>query len=177
MLAMITLPFFLQNTMKLSEVMTGLLLTPWPAAALFTAPLAGYLIEKVKPALISSIGLVIFFGGLLLLSFLHSDSSHIDVAWRVAICGVGFALFQTPNNSIIMSSAPNQRSGEASGMLSLGRLIGQTFGTTFAALLFSFIVQNKATATCFLIASGVAIVTAFVSAMRMRKSMTPSKSI
>ena len=172
MLAMITLPFFLQNTMKLSEVMTGLLLTPWPAAALFTAPLAGFLIEKVKPALVSSVGLAIFCGGLLLLSFLHADSSHIDVAWRIGICGMGFALFLTPNNSLIMASAPTKRSGGASGMLSLARLIGQTFGTTFAALLFSFLVQSKATAVCFLIASGVAMITIFISSLRMRKNIS-----
>ena len=172
MLAMISLPFFLQNTMKCSEVMTGLLLTPWPATALITAPLAGYLIEKVKPALISSIGMIIFCVGLLLLGFLNVHSSHLDVAWRVALCGMGFALFQTPNNSTIMGSAPSKRSGGASGMLSLGRLIGQTFGTTFAALLFSFIVKNRATAVCFVIASGIALITAFISVLRMRKNIS-----
>ena len=41
MSAMVSLPFFLQNTLGHSEVMTGLLLTPWPLATLVTAPLAG----------------------------------------------------------------------------------------------------------------------------------------
>ena len=110
MLAMISLPFFLQNTMKCSEVMTGLLLTPWPATALITAPVAGYLIETVKPALISSIVLLLFCVGLLLLSFLTSHSPYIDVSCRVAICVMGCSLFQPPNNTTFMDSAPITRS-------------------------------------------------------------------
>jgi len=46
MLAMVSLPFFLQSMMGRSEVETGLLLTPWPLATMVMAPLAGYLIEK-----------------------------------------------------------------------------------------------------------------------------------
>ena len=49
MSAMVSLPFFLQNTLGHSEVMTGLLLTPWPLATLVTAPLAGYLVERIHP--------------------------------------------------------------------------------------------------------------------------------
>ena len=47
MLALVSLPFFLQNVLGRSDVATGLLLTPWPVATLFTAPLAGYLVEKI----------------------------------------------------------------------------------------------------------------------------------
>ena len=52
MLAMISLPFFLQNTLGHSEVMTGLLLTPWPLATLFAAPVAGYLVERIHPGIL-----------------------------------------------------------------------------------------------------------------------------
>ena len=45
MLAMISLPFFIQNTLGKSEVETGLLLTPWPLATMFMAPVAGRLVE------------------------------------------------------------------------------------------------------------------------------------
>lgn len=56
MAAMVSLPFFLQNTLGHSEVMTGLLLTPWPLATLVTAPLAGYLVERIHPGILGSIG-------------------------------------------------------------------------------------------------------------------------
>ena len=169
MLAMISLPFYLQNTMGMSEVMTGLMITPWPVAAMFMGPLAGYLIEKISPAIIGCVGMILFCVGLFFLSRLQVHSTHIDIIWRVALTGMGFALFQTPNNSEIMASTPAQRSGGASGMLNLGRLVGQTFGTTVVALLFSFVVKDKATATSLLVASALAAFTAVISIARVRR--------
>ena len=64
MSAMVSLPFFLQNTLGHSEVMTGLLLTPWPLATLVTAPLAGYLVERIHPGILGSVGMVLFAVGL-----------------------------------------------------------------------------------------------------------------
>ncbi len=64
MLAMVSLPFFLQSMMGRSEVETGLLLTPWPLATMVIAPLAGYLIEKCHAGLLGAIGLLIMACGL-----------------------------------------------------------------------------------------------------------------
>jgi len=55
-------------------------------------------------------------------------------ALRLALCGIGFALFQTPNNRLIMLSAPQDRSAAASGTLSLARQVGRACGTAVAAL-------------------------------------------
>ena len=84
------------------------------------------------------------------------------------LCGAGFGLFQTPNNSTIISSAPTKRSGGASGMLGLG----QTFGTTLVALLFSFVVHDRSTAVCLMVGSGFAVVAAIVSSLRLSQPST-----
>lgn len=172
MLAMISLPFFLQNTLGHSEVMTGLLLTPWPIATLITAPAAGYMIERIHPGILGSIGMVIFGIGLFSLSTLNAESTDIGIIWRLAVCGMGFGLFQTPNNSTIISSAPTNRSGGASGMLGMARLLGQTFGTTLVALLFSFVAQGKSTSVCLLVGGVFALVAAIVSGLRISKPST-----
>lgn len=169
MLAMISLPFFLQNTLGHSEVMTGLLLTPWPIATLITAPAAGYMIERIHPGILGSIGMIIFGIGLFSLSTLNAGSTEISIIWRLAVCGIGFGLFQTPNNSTIISSAPTSRSGGASGMLGMARLLGQTFGTTLVALLFSFVAQGKSTSVCLLVGGAFALVAAIVSGLRISK--------
>ena len=140
---MVSLPFFLQNTLGHSEVMTGLLLTPWPLATLVTAPLAGYLVERIHPGILGSVGMVLFAVGLFSPSGLTAESSDISLILRLMLCGAGFGLFQTPNNSTIISSAPTKRSGGASGMLGMARLLGQTSGTTLVALLFSFVIPGK----------------------------------
>lgn len=167
MAAMVSLPFFIQNTLGHTEVMTGLLLTPWPLATLITAPLAGYLVEKIHPGILGSIGMVIFAVGLFWLSRLTPASSDISIIWRLALCGAGFGLFQTPNNSTIIASAPTSRSGGASGMLGMARLLGQTFGTTLVALLFSFVVPSRSTAVCLMVGGGFAVVAAIVSSLRL----------
>ena len=55
---------------------------------------------------------------------------------RLMLCGFGFGLFQSPNNHLLLSSAPSYRSGGASGMQSTARLTGQTLGAALVALLF-----------------------------------------
>lgn len=170
MLAMISIPFFLQNTLGHNEVMTGLLLTPWPLASLITAPIAGYLVERIHPGILGSIGMALFGIGLFSLSSLNVESSVISIVWRLALCGAGFGIFQTPNNSTIISSAPTNRSGGASGMLGMARLMGQTLGTTFVALLFSWIAGGKSTEICLIVGSVFALIAAVVSSLRLSES-------
>ena len=52
----------------------------------------------------------------------------------MALSGVGFGLFQTPNNRTMIAAAPRERSGGASGMLGTARLLGQTTGAALVAL-------------------------------------------
>lgn len=169
MTAMVALPFFFQNTLGHSEVMTGLLLTPWPLASLITAPLAGYLIERMHPGILGSIGMALFALGLFSLASLTAQSSDLSIILRLIVCGAGFGLFQTPNNSTIISSAPPQRSGGASGMLGMARLLGQTSGTTLVALLFSFVAASRSTSVCLIVGSVFALVAAVVSSLRLSK--------
>ena len=92
MLAMLSLPFFLQETLKRSDVTTGLLLTPWPIATMIIAPLAGRLVERIHAGILGSIGMTIFAIGLFLLAVLPSNPTNMDIIWRLFICGIRFRL-------------------------------------------------------------------------------------
>lgn len=142
MLAMVSLPFFLQNVLGRNEVATGLLLTPWPLATMVLAPIAGRLIEHIHAGLLGGIGLALFAAGLFLLALLPAQPQDWDIIWRMALCGAGFGLFQSPNNHTIISSAPRNRSGGASGMLGTARLLGQSSGAALVALMFTMFDQN-----------------------------------
>nr|VUD31759.1 transport protein [Raoultella sp. NCTC 9187] len=174
MLALVSLPFFLQATIGRSEVETGLLLTPWPLATMVMAPLAGYLIEKIHAGLLGAIGLTVMACGLFGLALLPSSPSDLDIIWRMALCGAGFGLFQSPNNHTIVSSAPSHRSGGASGMLGTARLLGQSTGAALVALLFN-LQGNGGTHTALLLAGGLAVVAATVSGLRVT-SRVPDNS-
>ena len=163
---MISLPFFLQNTLGRSDVATGLLLTPWPLATMIMAPTAGRLVEKIHPGILGGIGMGIFATGLFLLATLPAHPTDMDIIWRLFISGAGFGLFQTPNNSTIISSAPTNRSGGASGMLGTARLLGQTLGATLVAMLFN-LVPSHSTQACLYLAGAFAIVAGIVSCLRI----------
>ncbi len=166
MLALVSLPFFLQSVLGRSEVETGLLLTPWPLATMVMAPLAGYLIERVHAGLLGAVGLAVMAAGLLALALLPATPSDIDIIWRMMLCGAGFGLFQSPNNHTIITAAPRQRSGGASGMLGTARLLGQSIGAALVALMFNLFTDH-ATHVALLFAAVLATVAATVSGLRM----------
>ena len=167
MLAMVALPFYLQHEFGYDEVATGLLMTAWPAVIMVVAPIAGLLVERVHAGFLGGTGLTAMAAGLFLLAFLPDDPAPFDIAWRLVLCGAGFGLFQSPNNSILIASAPPQRSGSASGMLATARLVGQTTGAALMALLFHIVPENS-THTALLLAGGFALTGAVVSITRIR---------
>jgi DHA2 family multidrug resistance protein-like MFS transporter len=172
MLAFVSLPFLLQNAFGMTQVMTGFLMTPWPLVIVFIAPLAGILSDKYSAGVLGGVGLAIMTAGLLLLATTGAHPAPFDIAWRMAVCGLGFGLFQTPNNRQMLSSAPRDRSGGASGMLSTARLSGQTLGAALVALIFGLAPQQGAT-IALLVAALFAAAAAVVSMMRLTQHKVP----
>jgi len=166
MLAYTLLPFYLQDALGRSQVETGLLMTPWPLATAVVAPLSGRLADRYPAGLLGGVGLATFALGLGALALMPDMPTVFDIAWRMAICGVGFGIFQAPNNRAIIDSAPRERSGGASGMLGTARLLGQTIGAALAALMLGLFVE-QATTVGLALASGFAVIAAAVSALRL----------
>jgi DHA2 family multidrug resistance protein-like MFS transporter len=146
-------------------------MTPWPLALGVIAPIAGRLADKVRAGLVGGIGLGIFAFGLFMLSRLGSDPSTLDIGWRMAVCGLGFGLFQSPNNRTIVSSAPVERSGAAGGMLATARLLGQTSGAVAVAVAFH-LAGVDASPSLLLAASIAAAIAAGLSLLRLASPKT-----
>lgn len=136
-LAYVVLPFLLLESYGFSPLKAGALISAWPLAIVAIAPLAGRLIGRIPAGLLGAIGMGLLATGLTLLALLPSSPSDVSIAWRLALCGLGFGLFQSPNNHTIVTTAPHERSGAASGMLGSARLTGQTLGAVLVAYLFS----------------------------------------
>ena len=171
MLAFVTLPFLFQYVYGRTAFETGLLMTPWPLALGVVAPFAGRLADKVRAGVIGGIGLAIFAVGLFALASLGSNPDTLDIAWRMALCGIGFGLFQSPNNRTIISSAPRERSGAAGGMLATARLLGQTTGAVAVAVGFHWFGVGV-TPALLIVAGGAALIAAGLSLLRLRSPRT-----
>lgn len=168
MMAFVALPFFLQASLGLTAVETGLLMTPWPLATMIAAPLAGYLSDRYSAGVLGAIGLSLFACGLMALSFLKADSSHFDIVWRMALCGAGFGFFQSPNNRAMLSEAPKDRAGAAGGTLGMARVVGQSLGAVVVAFLLSAAPINGV-GHGFQIAAVTALFGAVMSGSRVRR--------
>jgi len=135
---LVSLPFLFEHTLGLSAVATGLLITPWSVVVGIMAPVAGRLSNRFPVGILGGIGLAVLSVGMVLLAALPSHPGVVDIVWRMAVCGCGFGFFQTPNMRALMSSAPPERAGGASGIVATARLIGQTSGATLTALCFAW---------------------------------------
>ncbi len=164
-LAYVALPFHLHR-IGYSVVMIGLLMTPWPIGTAILAPIAGRLSDRFPAGLLGLIGLLAFATGLAALAVLDSAGDSANVAWRMCLAGAGFGLYQSPNNRALQASAPRNRSGGASGMQAMARLLGQTSGAALAALALA----RASAAGAVWVAVAFAVLAACVSAVRLTES-------
>ncbi len=169
--AMIALPFLFLNSYGFSEITTGLLMTPWPLATMIVSPLAARFVEKHNPGATAAAGMAVYATGIILLLLLPDTGISVwNIAWRMAVCGIGFGLFQTPNNIVMVVATPVKRTGGAGGMQSTARLVGQTLGATIVTVVFAIMSDSlKPVDTSLYIALGVAIIAGIFSLSRAGK--------
>jgi EmrB/QacA subfamily drug resistance transporter len=121
-------PFFLQRVLGAGPGRVGLIMTAFPLAVLCVAPFAGALSDRigtVKPAVAGG-GLAALACVLMTTVPAHADAEQ--VAWRLAVFGLGAGLFGSPNNSAVMGSVPREHLGVASSLLGTMRTVGMVLG-------------------------------------------------
>ncbi len=173
-IAYVALPFYFQDVVGLSQIDTGLMMTPWPAIVVIVAPISGRLSDRYPAGVLGTFGLAMMTAGLVSLLLMPAAPGYVEVGWRMALCGVGFGFFQAPNNRLLLGSAPRERSGAGSGMLATARMTGQTLGSALVALSFGLtgaragaeIAHGTTLAISIAVASST--IAMVVSAMRLR---------
>lgn len=169
--AMIALPFLFLNSFGFSEITTGLLMTPWPLATMIISPIAARFVEKHNPGATAAAGMAVYATGVVLLLLLPESGATVwNIAWRMAVCGIGFGMFQTPNNIVMVIATPVERTGGAGGMQSTARLVGQTLGATLVTVVFAMMsAPLKSVDVCLCIALVMALIAGIFSLSRARR--------
>ena len=134
---MVALPFYLQHQLGQDTFSTGLYMTPWPLTVAVAAPLAGRLANQVSTAWLCATGGVVLAAGLAAACVWPLRDPPLPLIPLMMLCGVGFGMFQVPNNRNMLLAAPRARSGAAGGMQGTARLAGQTAGAVMMILLFT----------------------------------------
>lgn len=136
-MALLALPFHLQHSLGQNTLTTGMYMTPWPLTVAAVAPLAGRLARRISTARLCATGGVCLAVGLAGASLWPLQGQPLPLVPLTMLCGLGFGLFQVPNNRNMFLSTPRERSGAAGGMQASARLAGQTAGGVFMSLLFT----------------------------------------
>lgn len=130
------LPFYLQQILNYSPSQVGLLMTAFPIAMAITAPISGHASDKYGPLFLTSGGLVLTALGLFYFSTLTTTANVYQVIPGSLLMGMGSGLFQSPNNSSVLSSVPPPQLGLAGGINSLVRNLGMIIGIALSVSLF-----------------------------------------
>jgi EmrB/QacA subfamily drug resistance transporter len=130
-------PFFLELVKGYPTEQVGLMMVAVPALMGIASPVAGALSDRFGSRAISLLGLLVIAGACLGFSTLHQDVTVWGFVLRAAPLGIGFGIFQSPNNSAIMGTAPHDQLGVVSGLLALTRTLGQTSGIPLIGALFT----------------------------------------
>lgn len=125
-------PFYLQDVMQFSPATTGLVLMIYPLILSVVAPFSGHLSDKIGSEILTFIGLVLTSFGLILMSTLNENSSIVKMIIFTAVMSIGNGLFQSPNNSLVMSTVPKDKLGIAGSVNALVRNLGMVCGIALA---------------------------------------------
>ena len=167
-MGLLALPFYLQHSLGQDTLMTGLYMTPWPLTLAVAAPLFGRLSNRVPPAWLCAAGGTCFALGLVPASFRPLHGSALPLVPLTMLCGLGFGLFQVPNNRNVFLSAPPERAGAAGGMQGTARLAGQTAGGVAMSPLFNLVSAESAPRVGLGIGAMLTLVAGLVSVLRVQ---------
>lgn len=131
----IILPFYFQDTLKFSPAASGILMMVSPIVLSVVAPFSGYMSDKIGSEILTLFGLSFTSLGLFFLSSLNERSSVLLIVAYIAIMTLGNGMFQSPNNSLVMSTVSRDKLGIAGSVNALIRNLGFVLGTSLSTLL------------------------------------------
>ncbi|WP_223879780.1 MFS transporter [Paenibacillus spiritus] len=137
-------PFYTQNMLGLDPAQAGLLLMLMPISMVIVAPLSGALSDRIGSEFLTFAGLVVMMIAQIGLARLHDGSPVGLVGLWIVLLGVGGGLFQSPNNSLVMSQVPRTQLGSAGSVNSLVRNIGMVVGITVATTVLFQVMSHRA---------------------------------
>ncbi|MFI9760192.1 MFS transporter [Streptomyces sp. NPDC051963] len=158
----------LQREDGASATTTGLTVLAFPLGMGLAGPLGGRLADRYGPRPVALTGAALTAAGLLLLVPLGDGWSPPDVAWRLALAGVGMGLNGGPTQALVMGAAPPHRTATAGSAVQLARTLGFTLGPALATAAFGLAGSeaNDARAALALAATAACLAVPLLSAPR-----------
>ncbi len=136
-MSMVTIlgPFYYEGVLDFSPEQVGLIFMVLPAVMMFGSPLAGRWYDRTHSQLLAVVGMVVRAVSLVMLAygFVERDVAMTIVAFLVM--GVSSSLFQSPNNTELMTALPREKSGTASSVQATLRNISMAAGVSLSTII------------------------------------------
>lgn len=136
------LSIYLQSIKEMTSAEAGIILIISPVLQTLLSAAAGRMSDRIKPQILASAGMGITAAGIFIMTFIHEDFSIGLIIAALAIIGIGFAFFSSPNTNAIMSSVDKKDFSVASSILATGRTMGQSVSMGLVTVIVSAVVGN-----------------------------------
>ena len=124
----IVLPFYFQDAHGFNPSVAGLLFAVIPLVNVVVGPLSGSISDRIGCYLPTTVGMGIYAVGIFAVGTLAQDSAVPHIVALVALMSLGTSMFQSPNNSLVMGSAPADALGFVGSVQSLAQNMGMALG-------------------------------------------------
>jgi EmrB/QacA subfamily drug resistance transporter len=132
------MPFYLQYILHFSPSQMGWIIIAGSVVIVLVAPIAGWLSDRLGSRLLCTVGSGLIVIGQFFIASLELDSSIPRIIFPLALSGLGWAVFNSPNQSAILGSVPRDKVGTASGMNTTTARTGGAIGVALSATLFTY---------------------------------------
>lgn len=132
------MPFYLQNILHFSPTHMGWILIANSVVIVLVAPVAGWLSDRMGSRLLCTVGSGLIVIGQFFVASLGIDPSIPRIILPLLLIGLGWAIFNSPNQSAILGSVPRDKVGTASGMNTTAARTGGAMGVALSATLFTY---------------------------------------
>lgn len=131
-------PFYLSHALGLNVALVGMVMSVGPIVVALTSVLAGRMVDWFGAQRITIMGLIGIAAGSFILSLTPMTFGIPGYIAPVIVITLGYALFQTSNNTAVMKDVCPEQRGVISGMLNLSRNLGLITGASLMGAIFTF---------------------------------------
>lgn len=136
------LPFFLQSLLGYSPTQTGWIIVADSVIIMVMAPVAGALSDRFGSRLLCTTGCAIIALAQFLLATVDLDASLIRIMLPLVFWGIGWSLFNAPNQSSILGAVSHEKIGSAAGMIATSARTGGAMGVALSATLLGYLLTR-----------------------------------
>jgi len=134
---LILTPFYLARILGLPPDRIGYVMMAVPLSVFAVSPAAGRLHDRIGARIVATAGLGCCLIAVLLLAALDMESPPLSVAMRLALLGLGQAMFLAPNSASALAGVSDDQAGVTASLLATARNFGMLAGTALAGLSFA----------------------------------------